>query len=393
MKVLLATTATPDDRKTVACARALARSGVWVAVGGDSFWDQAFYSRHVRRRLGYPHPRFGIPPFLAALNAHVERDQYDVVLPMNDYTTTALTRGRDSLHPNVATALPPLASLEIAADKFRTSTLADSLGIKTPTTFAVENDDHLREIGNHIDFPCVVKLRRGSGAVGLQMIDGLEQLASALDRQRGPSDIAFDREHLLVQEYVPGEVHDACVLCDHGKILAGLTQKRLRAYPSEGGVGTVVETTHEPELLDHAQRLLEALHWHGPAQAEFKVDGETGRTWLIEINGRFWGSTGAAIQAGIDFPSLTCQLARAEEVSVAPEYEVGLRYRFPIPFGLLALAEGGSRLRVAKDFFAPQRDTYSDLVWSDPLPLIAESLYIARRAWQRRSLRPAKQRL
>ena len=199
--------------------------------------------------------------------------------------------------------------------------------------------------------------------------------------------MAFDREHVLVQEYVPGEVHDACVLCEHGEIRAGLTQKRLRAYPAEGGIGTVVETTQEPELLDRARTLLQALRWHGPAQVEFKVDPQTGRTWLLEINGRFWGSTGVAIRAGINFPLLTCKLALAEDLGSSPEYAVGLRYRFPFPFGLLALAERGSRRQSLRDFFAPRRDTFSDLMWSDPLPLIAEVLYIGRRAWQRRSLR------
>lgn len=393
MKVLLATTATPDDRKTVACARALARAGASVTVGGDTFESQAFYSRSVRRRVHYPHPRLGIQQFIEAINEHVEHDHYDVVLPMNDYTTVALTRSRDLLHSNVATALPPIESLEVASDKSRTQALAERLDIVTPTTLEVQNDDHLREIADSIDFPCVVKLRRGSGAVGFQVIASRQQLLKTLQRPRGPSDIAFDREHLLVQDYVPGEVHDACVLCDHGEIRAGLTQKRLRSYPKEGGIGTLVETTHEPELLRHAKRILESLLWHGPAQVEFKVDPETGRTWLLEINGRFWGSTDVAIQAGIDFPLLTCKLALGEDVDPVSDYAFGLRYRFPFPFGLLALTDGSSRRQVARDFFAPQRGTHSDLLWSDPLPLVAESLVIARRAWRRRSLRPTKRRL
>lgn len=393
MRVLLATTATPDDRKTVACARALAKAGAWVAVGGDSFWGQAFHTRSARRRVRYPHPRLGIPPFIDSINEHVGRDRYDVVLPMNDYTTVALTQGRESLDPAVATALPPAASHEIANDKARTAELAVSLGIDTPTTFAVENDDHLRKIADQIEYPCVFKLRRGSGAVGFQVIEGREQLSAAYEQQRGHSDIAFDRDHVLIQEYVPGEVHDACMLCERGEVRAGLTQKRLRAYPIDGGIGTIVETTHEPELLGHARRLLEALRWHGPAHVEFKVEPATGRTWVIEINGRFWGSTGVAIRAGIDFPSLTCKLALGEDITGPADYTGGLRYRFPFPFGLLALAERGSRRQSLRDFFAPRRDTFSDLKWSDPLPVMAEVLYIGQRAWQRRSLRPVKQRL
>ena len=393
MRVLLATTTTPDDRKTLACARALARSGAWVAVGGDSLWGQAFHTRSTRRRVRYPHPRLGIPPFIESINEHFERDHYDVVLPMNDYTTVALTRGRESLNPAVATALPPAASLEVAGDKLETLALAHRLGVEAPKTLVAEGIDDLREITEGLDFPCVLKLRRGSGAVGFQVIENHRQLSAAYQQQRGPSDIAFDREHLLIQEFVPGEVHDVCVLCEHGEIRAELTQKRLRAYPAEGGIGTLIETTQRPELVDRAKTMLEALRWHGPAQLEFKVDSKTGRTRLLEINGRFWGSVGVAIQAGLDFPLLTCKLALAEDLGPRPEYDVGLRYRFPFPFGLLALADGGSRRQTLRDFFGPRRDTFSDLSWSDPLPPIAEALYIGRRAWQRHSLRPVKERL
>jgi len=312
---------------------------------------------------------------------------------MNDYTTVALTRGGKSLHPAVATALPPAASLEVAGDKSQTLALAHSLGIETPRTFDVEDADHLREIAENIDIPCVFKLRRGSGAVGFRVLESRQQLLNAYKEPRGPSDIAFDRRHVLVQEYVPGEVHDACTLCDHGEMRAGFTQKRLRTYPSEGGIGTLVEATHEPELLDRAQRLLKALRWHGPGQVEFKVDPDTGRTWLIEINGRFWGSTDVAVRAGIDFPLLTCRLALDGDVTPVFDYTVGLRYRFPFPFGLLALGDGAGRWGAARDFFAPERGIHSHVEWGDPLPLLAEAVYIGRRAWQRRSLRPAKQRL
>ncbi len=393
MKVLLATTATPDDRKTVACARSLAGAGASVTVGGDEFWGQAFYTRSVRRRIRYPHPCQGIPPFIDAINDHSKRQGFDVVLPMNDYTTVALTQGRDRLDSSIATALPPPEAQEIANDKVHTVELANSLGIETPATVEIAAAEPVQEIAEQIGFPCVIKLRRGSGAVGYQRVEDLEQLSAALEQERGPSDLGFDREHLLVQEYVPGVVHDACVLCDRGEIVAAFNHKRLHTYPPEAGIGTLFETTHEPDLLNRARRVFKALHWHGPGQVEFKVDPETGRTWLIEINGRFWGATGVAIRAGVDFPLLTCKLAVGEEIDPCREYEVGLRYRYPFPFGLLAIADGGSSWQAVRDLLMPRRDTCSDLLWSDPLPFLAESLFIARRAWQRRSLRPVEKRL
>ncbi len=37
---------------------------------------------------------------------------------------------------------------------------------------------------------------------------------------------------------------------------------------------------------------------------EFKADARTGTPYLMEINGRFWGSLQLAIDAGVDFPAI-----------------------------------------------------------------------------------------
>lgn len=393
MKVLLATTSTPDDRKTVSCARSLARAGASVTVGGDEFWGQAFYTRSVSGRIRYPHPRAGIQPFIEAINEHSGSSGCDVVLPMNDYTTLALTRHRDALPTGLATALPSIEASEIAGDKLRTQELARRLGIEAPDTWEIANKESLHQLADRIDYPCVVKLRRGSGAVGFQIIPDRQVLTAAYTAPREASDLAFDRDHLLVQEYVPGEVHDACVLCRHGEIRAAFTQRRIRTYPRQGGIGTLLESTREPGLLERAQRILAELEWHGPAQVEFKIDPQTGHIRLIEINGRFWGALDVPVRAGVDFPLLTCRLALEGDVAPVFDYEVGLLYRFPFPFGLFALGDRETRGRAARDFFAPRRATRSDLRWTDPLPVVAEFLFIARRAWRRRSLRPAKERL
>jgi hypothetical protein len=60
---------------------------------------------------------------------------------------------------------------------------------------------------------------------------------------------------------------------------------------------------------------------------EFRVDPE-GRPWLMEVNGRFWGSLQLAIDAGVDFPWLLYRLCRGEAVEGPASYEVGRRLRW-----------------------------------------------------------------
>jgi hypothetical protein len=45
----------------------------------------------------------------------------------------------------------------------------------------------------------------------------------------------------------------------------------------------------DPRLMECAERLLSAAQWEGPAMVEFKITSD-GTPYLMEINGRLWGS-------------------------------------------------------------------------------------------------------
>jgi predicted ATP-grasp superfamily ATP-dependent carboligase len=369
----------PDDRKTLACARALAGEGIWVAVGGDGFSGQAYWSRSVRQRLRYPHPAADLEGFYAQLHRHLDEHRIDVVLPMNDYTTHAIARAQHRLPPHVRTALPTPDALEVAACKHRTLALAGQLGIETPQTHTVSTLAELEAIASRIAYPCVCKLSRGSGAVGLSFPANRQELLQAWNRRHPSADAAFDYGTLLVQEWVPGETYDVCVIARHGEPLVSLTQRRRWMHPRRGGVGVSVESTDDPALRERAHRIIRALHWHGPACVEFRFDPSTSQAWLIEINGRLGGSSNAGIHAGVNYPLLLTELALHDELKSPPSYQPGRHFRWPLPFALLALREGASMREIYREFFEPGPDKAFDIQLRDPLPHLAEILFAARR--------------
>ena len=67
------------------------------------------------------------------------------------------------------------------------------------------------------------------------------------------------------------------------------------------------------------------------AMVEYKLDAATGTAYLMEINGRFWGSLQLAIDAGVDFPLLLVRCALGERV--APESRLSRRYTWPMVVG------------------------------------------------------------
>lgn len=341
MKILIATTCTPDDRKTLAIVRSLGRAGHEVVVGGDDFQGQAFYSKYVGRLVRYPHPASDPEGFLDALRRLLEREKFDALLPANDYTTVALAEVKSAWRSLVAMPVPDPGPLAITRDKFETGRLAREFGIRTPLTFSPSDEDELRQAAQRLSYPCVFKLSKGAGAVGLRFVESWDHLLRCYRDRSGRSDMIFDRDRPLVQEFVPGEVHSLVALFCRGEPRAAMTQKRLRMYPARGGVGIYNETTAEPHLRELGLALLKALEWHGPAMVEFLIRSDTGEAYLIEVNGRYWGTLDLAIRAGIDVPLMAARMAAEGDIEPVSNYQVGLRYRWPIPFGVLHARDSG----------------------------------------------------
>lgn len=333
MRVLVATDSRADDRKTLAAVRSLAASGAHVALGGDDPTRPVFAASACAEVVRYPHPSRGAEPFLDALEQVLAAGRYDVLLPLSDDTTIPVAESRDRLERHTRVPVPDPRSLRRARDKLRTLVVARRLGIGIPRTAVVRDLAGLRTAIRRVGPRCVVKPRRGAAAIGVVFVDGPAEAETAWQTGRVETDRVYDGRWRLVQERLSGEVHDVCLLFRWGEVRAALTQWRIRMEPAAGGPGVLVETTRDDGLRERAVRLLEALRWHGPAQVEFRRHAGDGEPRLMEVNGRYWGTLGLSIRAGVDFPLLACRMAVEGDIAPVTDYQVGLRedWRQPSP--------------------------------------------------------------
>ncbi len=232
-------------------------------------------------------------------------------------------------------------------------------------------------IANTLRYPVVIKARSGSGVKsGLRYAANQSELPA---KYRELSSLIHTNEDVqyanpIIQEFIPGYVHDACLLMENGKTLAILTQTRQLMYPITGGVGAINYTTHDPELRAVAIRLMESLDWTGPAEVEFKYDQRDKKYKLIEINPKLWGTLDLSIQSGVSFPVLIRDLLMGEKIS-QPNYDSGNIYYFLYPQTSLA------RLQYLTTFgkWNPRLPVeaarkFRDVDWGDFKPLIGRFL-------------------
>ncbi len=382
MDVLVLTEQTGNDRKTLAAVRSLARAGLEVSVAGDTALCTAFWSRHAAHRRRCPSPISQPDAYAAWLLEAVAAKRPDVLLPMSDYTTFVVSTLAQSLAPLTRFATPPVDSFRTAHDKLALLELASRLGIGTPRTYCPGSRSDLVEIARSIEYPAVFKLRKGAGAIGLGFPASADALLLLYDALGTYADEIYSAERPLVQEFVPGPIHDACALFAHGEPVAVLTQVRSLMHPPDGGVGILNETTDDSRVRSLAVELLRALRWHGPAMVEFKEDTRDGTLKLIEINPRFWGTLDLGIQAGVDFPRLTVELALSGSVVPPDGYRVGERYRWAIPYAFKTLHSRGGWGRAWR-LLRPDRHCHTETRLSDPLPELAKLLAALHGGWQR----------
>lgn len=320
-----------DQRPALAITRSLGRRGVSVLVGSDQPASLASESKYCIGHVTYPSPYQHPEAFERFMVDFVRRERVAVVLPVTDVTTHLVTRNAAAINEYSSVAAPPFEAFDFVANKMRLLRRAEQCGIPIPRTHFLEHGSELRPLLSRIEYPAVIKPVRSRIPTSTGWLPATVQYArneADLVRAYRETDYLFEYPS-LIQERIVGPGIGVFVLCDHGRLRASFAHRRLREKPPSGGASVLSESVPlDRELVDFAMRLLGPLGWHGVAMMEFKQDRHTGQAFLMEVNGRFWGSLHLAVQAGVDFPYLNYQLAVGERFADPRPYRVGVRSRW-----------------------------------------------------------------
>ena len=379
-----------EHRSALAIARSLGRTGHRIIVCSSRRRSLAGTSRYAAEHVVVPDPLASPTEFTGAIADATRGFSASVLLPVTEASLLAVLPRRESFLPCVIPFASAQCFLDIS-DKSLVLAAATRHGIAVPRQHLVQSPSALTGLNGHLQFPVVAKPARsvssaGSGRVKSGTVHARDE--SALERvvDRIPSE-AFP---VLVQERVIGPGVGVFVLMWKGEVRAAFAHRRIREKPPSGGVSVLSESVPlDPGLFARSVALLREFDWQGVAMVEYKIDERTDIPYLMEVNGRFWGSLQLAIDAGVDFPNILVDAACGAPARPAPEYKVGVRLRWEWgdvdnlavrlrrSASVLALPEGApGRLKGIVDFaraFGP-RTRGEILRADDPRPFFHETL-------------------
>jgi predicted ATP-grasp superfamily ATP-dependent carboligase len=368
-KTIIVTNA--DKRASLAVIRSLGRKGLKVIACSDTKLSPGFYSKYCSKHRIYPSPKKDVKKFVCWLNKLCETIQNPIIFPIGDDINLILIK--HEVRAKIISSDP----IEFAHNKYKLFNFASKCGILVPKTNLITKQSELKSK----KFPCILKPCRSMYIKNNKVLSTKVHTAHTQKEllEKGGK-LLNEVGEFLLQEYVAGYGVGYFAIAKNGEVLSDFQHKRIREVPYTGGPSSLRESIYDSDLDKASSKLLKKLSWSGLAMVEFRKDGN--KLYLMEINGRAWGSLALADHAGVDFPYDAYKLLLNKAVKRS-EYLLDIKCRWLIPgdiYHIISILKSSlpasDKLLRLKSFSSVKDQKFDYIQKDDPLPAITFSLFL-----------------
>lgn len=321
MKVLILGVTT---RAGLSLLRKLAKDGVSVIGADEVLYPWGLHSRYSKKY--YHYDASDSVTFIYSLEKILEHEKPDILIPVKN--TGELIEHRRRIESHTHLLLPPIESYLAANDNLNTLQECHRLGIPSPRLYCKEEAlDLLQQSVDDIGEPrLVVKPRLDIGGAR-----GVYYIKTSNDLNQSIQSVKKDFGDFCIQEYIPGKpqaMYAINLLYNRkSKLLAAFGYRKIRQYPMKGGLSVYSVSIHMNDIITTITPLLMKWKWQGPVDIEYKIDARDNKPKIIEINPRYSGNIGFALDCGVPFHSLHCKAAQGCPVSIVSidDYTPGIK--------------------------------------------------------------------
>ena len=256
-----------------------------------------------------------------------KEQKIDALLCLNDLELPILSENKarfEALGVKVIVSDPEV--IDIAFDKYKTAQWVESLGLNAPKTYVTLASAKEALDKGDIAFPLFMKPRWGSGSIGLETIDDMEELDiyyHLLMKKIKKTILAtasVGDEYIMIQEKLTGKEFGLDVMNDlQGNNVAVSVKQKLAMRAGETDKAITVDI---PEVYEMGKKIGENLKHIGNLDVDI-MQRANGDYCVLELNPRFGGGYPFSYEAGVNMPLAIIKWLKGEAIDTTilqPKY-------------------------------------------------------------------------
>lgn len=251
----------------------------------------------------------------------------DALLCLNDLELPILAESKarfEEIEVKVIVSDPQV--IDICFDKYKTAQWVESIGLNAPKTYVTLASAKEALAKGEIAFPLFMKPRWGSGSIGLETIEDMEELEiyyHLLMKKIKKTILAtasVGDEYIMIQEKLTGKEFGLDVMNDlDGNNVAVSVKQKLAMRAGETDKATTVDL---PQVREMGAAIGRNLKHIGNLDVDI-MQRANGDYCVLELNPRFGGGYPFSYEAGVNMPLAIIKWLKGESVDSAilqPKY-------------------------------------------------------------------------
>lgn len=207
--------------------------------------------------------------------------------------------------------------IDISFDKYKTVQWVESIGLVAPKTYLSLEDAKKALASGDISFPLFLKPRWGSGSIGLETVDDMEELDiyyKILEKKIKKSILAtasVGDEFILIQEKLTGKEYGLDVMNDlegNNKAVSVKQKLAMRAGETDKAI-----TVDDPMIRTVGEAIGRNLKHIGNLDVDI-MQRANGDYCVLELNPRFGGGFPFSYEAGVNMPKAIISWLKGDAV-------------------------------------------------------------------------------
>ena len=308
-----------DSNICLGVAYCLNKSGFMVYLLSHNPNNAGKYSRFIEKSFSYTQENELAQKVLEI----IKNESIDLVMPYDEIETRTIRENQQLFLPYSSCSWATDPELfNIGINKSSLANFLEKNNIPCPPTALPTDYDKINRIIHEFGFPLLVKKTRSSAGRGIQKIHTSDELKSFCSNLKD--------DQFLIQPFLIGSDVTCNVICKMGEILCHTIQESPVKYGEEYNANDTLTYHEDDEVLQMVGNMMKLLQWNGVACVDLRRDAKSGRPYILEINGRFWGSVlPSFLKAGVNFPYILARLSLAEAVEI-PQQNSAKQYSLKV---------------------------------------------------------------